>query len=115
MNSNFEVSVEQEVSEVKMSRPHLVILGVGASKATCLNGDRNGQVLPLMCDFVKVVGLGSLFKEWGMNSNSNFEEIFSDLYERNEVGKIDLDEKGAAMKYLNYIFTVITLRIILLI
>jgi len=88
MNSNFEVSVEQEVSEVKMSRPHVVVVGAGASQATCPNGDKNSKVLPLMYNFTKIVGLESLFKQWGINPTQNFEDIFSNLYERNETEKV---------------------------
>lgn len=99
MSSDIEVSVEQEVTEVRMDRPHVVILGAGASKATCPNGDKNGKALPLMYDFTTVVGLESLFRSWGINPDQNFEEIFSDLYERNEIEKI-LKIQNLVEKYL---------------
>ncbi len=88
MGSNLEVSIEEEVADVKMGRPHVVVLGAGASLATCLNGDKNGKVLPMMRDFAKVVGLKPLLDNWGINADQNFEEIFSDLYEKNESEKI---------------------------
>jgi len=88
MNTEFEVSVEQEISSIKMQRPHVVVLGAGASRATCLNGDKNEKVLPLMKDFTEVVGLKSYIQQWGINPDHNFEEIFSDLYERNENEKV---------------------------
>jgi hypothetical protein len=88
MNSNLLVSVEQEVNNVSPQRPHVVILGAGASRATCPDGDKNGRKLPLMCDLVDVVGLRQLLEKWGIDPDQNFEEIFSDLYEKNELNKI---------------------------
>ncbi len=88
MGSNSEVSIEEEVANAKMGRPHVVVLGAGASLATCLDGDKNGKVLPMMRDFAKVVGLKPLLDNWGINADQNFEEIFSDLYEKNESEKI---------------------------
>ena len=84
MNSEHEVTVEQEVADTKMGRPHVVILGAGASRQTCLNGDKNENKLPLMRDFTEVVEIKSMLKQWSIDPNQNFEEIFSDLYERNE-------------------------------
>ena len=37
------------------NRPHVVILGAGASRAATLVGDTRGRMLPLMADFVDVV------------------------------------------------------------
>lgn len=88
MDSKFEMSIEEEVAEVRIERPHLVILGAGASRATCPEGDRNGRVLPLMADFVDVVGLGSILNHWNIDARRNFEDIFSDLYENGETKKI---------------------------
>ncbi len=54
-SSPYEASVEDEINAVSMGRPHVVLLGAGASRAAFLNGDRNGKILPLMADFVKHV------------------------------------------------------------
>ena len=86
--SDHEVSVQQEVADTKMGRPHVVVLGAGASRATCPSGDKNGKILPLMRDFTEVVGIKSLLTEWKINSDQNFEEIFSDLYDKGESDKI---------------------------
>jgi hypothetical protein len=89
MNNDFEVSVEQEVAAVRMKRPHVVVLGAGASRATCPQGDANGKVLPLMNDFAKVLTLEGLFRSWSIDPNQNFESVFSDLFERRETIKIN--------------------------
>lgn len=88
MTSDFEVSVEQEVAAVQMKRPHVVVLGAGASRATCPQGDANGKLLPLMNDFATVLNLESLFRRWSIDPNQNFESIFSDLFDRSETPKI---------------------------
>lgn len=88
MNSEHEVSVPQEVSEIKMQRPHVVILGAGASRQCCPGGDMKGRRLPLMSDFAEIVGLRTLLEQWGLNPATNLENLFSDLYERNEAEKI---------------------------
>ncbi|MCJ7510241.1 MAG: hypothetical protein MUP14_05055 [Dehalococcoidia bacterium] len=89
MISDFEVSAEQEVAEIKMERPHIVVLGAGASRAVCPHGDKNGGVLPLMRDLTEVVGLKRLLERWGIDPDQDFEEIFSDLYERGEEEKVE--------------------------
>ena len=90
MNSDFTVSVEQEVAEIKMKAPHVVVLGAGASRALCPHGDKNGRVLPLMRDLTEVVGLKRLLEGWGIDPDQNFEEIFSTLYDRGEKEKVEI-------------------------
>ena len=65
----------------------MVILGAGASRATCPHGDKNGKTLPLMMDLVDCLDLKSKLKEWNVNPNQNFEDIFSNLYEKKEFEK----------------------------
>src|SRR5438309_11471251 len=72
-----------------MGRPHLILLGAGASRATCPNGDKNGRVLPLMLDFTEVLDIKSLLRSWGLDPDRNFEDIFSELYENSDISKID--------------------------
>lgn len=61
-------------------RPHVVILGAGASRAACLNGDKRCNKLPLMNDLVDVLQLGPLLKKYGTCiAGKDFETIYSDL------------------------------------
>ena len=81
-NKSYEMytHVKELIQDTSMERPHVVILGAGASLATCPNGDGNGYKLPLMNDFVTTVGLDALLKEYGINyEGKNFEDIYSDL------------------------------------
>jgi hypothetical protein len=93
MNSNLEVTIQQEVAQIKMKRPHVVVLGAGASRAVCPRGDKNGRVLPLMQDLTGIVGLRRLLRSWGIDPDQNFEEIFSDLYESGEKRKVESIQK----------------------
>jgi hypothetical protein len=85
---DLEYSREQEIADVRMEYPHVVILGAGASRATCPNGDRNGRPLPVMADFSQLVGLTPVLQEWGIDPDRNFEDIYSDLYEAGETEKL---------------------------
>lgn len=82
-------TVEDERNEVSVGREHLVVLGAGASRAAFPNGDRNGKVLPLMDDFVNVLGLRSLLESWGVNPDHNFEEIFSEIFDDGNTARIE--------------------------
>jgi hypothetical protein len=85
----FESTIEEEVEDVSMKRPHVVVLGAGASRAACPNGDKNGNKLPLMMDFSSIVGLDEQLRKWNINSNVNFEDLFSDLYESGKKEKVE--------------------------
>jgi hypothetical protein len=77
-----EVSVEQEIKQIQMEKPHVVILGAGASRATFPNGDKNGVILPLMNDFVEVLGLNDLLSQTDIDFETiNFEEIYDQLHQ----------------------------------
>ncbi|MBN1515779.1 hypothetical protein JXA32_04330 [Candidatus Sumerlaeota bacterium] len=66
------------------NRPHLVLLGAGASYAAFPNGDRNGRKLPLMMNFIETIGMEELANRTGLNwEGRNFENFYSDLYEDN--------------------------------
>jgi len=80
--NGFYTNIEELVRDTRMGRPHVVILGAGASLQAFPDGDRKGQRLPLMDDLVEVVGLASILEEEGISyADRNFEEIYSDLYE----------------------------------
>ena len=70
-----------EIKDVKMQRPHLIILGAGASRAAFPNGDKNGKKLPIMNDLIEVVGLQDELKSLSVDfENKNFEGISSELF-----------------------------------
>lgn len=71
-------SVAAEVGDVSMERPHVVLVGAGASRAAFPNGDRHGRLLPVMTDFYRTTGIGDVLAEKGIAwEGRNFEELYS--------------------------------------
>ena len=62
-------------------RPHIVLLGAGASRAAFPNGDATGRALPVMADLVEIVGLQPLIATAGREyaTENNFEVIYGRL------------------------------------
>jgi len=78
-----ECTKEEEIAQIEVSAPHVVILGTGASFASCPspNGDRNGKQLPVMKNFVKMLNLSGILKKARVDLRKrNFEEIYEQLY-----------------------------------
>lgn len=68
----------RQFRQALLARPHLVLLGAGASRAATPDGDGQGRLLPLMNDFVATLGLESLLDELSIEyEGRDFEEIFS--------------------------------------
>ena len=75
-----EVSPEVEIGQLRMGRPHVVLLGAGASRAAFPDGDANGCQLPLMMDFADIVPVGPTLESAGVDYISrNFEEVYFEL------------------------------------
>jgi hypothetical protein len=75
-----EVSAEDEINQVEIRKPHVVILGAGASYAALPNGDTRGNKLPLMNNFVETLGIENLIKKANIKTKSkNFEDIYSEM------------------------------------
>jgi hypothetical protein len=76
--------------EINCQRPHLVLLGAGASLAAFPNGEKNGLKLPLMNNFVETVdGLSDCFNKCGIDhKGQNFEDLYSSLYENSRYDEI---------------------------
>ncbi|MGD1037368.1 MAG: hypothetical protein ABR878_09255 [Roseiarcus sp.] len=88
MTAGLERSVADEVADVSMKRPHVVVLGAGASRAACPDGDKKGRTLPLMADFTHCTGISPLLQSWGLDPTENFEDMYSNLFDAGENSKI---------------------------
>lgn len=78
------ITKSQLVNKPRELRPHIVILGAGASVAAFPSGDVNGRKLPTMDNLVEILDLERLLKRGGVEYKSiNFEDIYSRLYESN--------------------------------
>lgn len=75
---------------LSIKRPHLVLLGAGASKAAFPDGEKNSLKMPLMDDFVETVnGLSDYLGECGIDyKGQNFEDLYNSLYEDSQYDKI---------------------------
>jgi len=78
-----------EFEKMMKNRPHLVILGAGASVATILNGDANGRQISVMDGFIDKLNMKNLIEEVEINTDSdNLEDIYSELYERDDCKEV---------------------------
>ncbi|MGI8656076.1 MAG: hypothetical protein ACR2LC_12760 [Pyrinomonadaceae bacterium] len=85
-------SAEDEIAQVKMQRPHVVVLGAGASIQAFPNGDKNGKKLPSMLNFVDVLDLSSMLDNAGVpHKGRNFEDIYDQIH--NNAKLVNLKQK----------------------
>jgi len=84
-----------------VQRPHLVLLGAGASRATFPKGEKNGLIPPLMEDFSDIVdGLSDCLKKYGIEyQGRNFEDVYSSMYEASKYNKIRVDVEEIVYNY----------------
>ena len=95
-----EVSVQQEIEQIKMQRPHVVILGAGASYAAFPNGDMYGRKLPLMNNFVEILGLESLLERAQITFDANnFEDIYDEIHKNSELSQIREELENVVYTY----------------
>lgn len=72
-----------EIEYNMKNRPHVVILGAGASCAAIPNGDKNGRKIPAMQGFIEAFGLGKILEKVTINTTSdNLEDIYMELERR---------------------------------
>lgn len=65
------------------NRPHVVLLGAGATMAAIPNGDKNGRKSSVMNNFIEELGMSSIIKNVNLNTQSNnLEDIYSELHDR---------------------------------
>ena len=95
-----ERTIADEIADVSIGRPHVVILGAGASRAALPTGDRQRRRLPAMTDFVEVVGLQQMLDEAGIEwRNRNFEDVHSDLFSQSGQKALSGSVERAVFEY----------------
>lgn len=71
------------------SRPHLVIVGAGATIDSIPNGDKNGRKSSVMKGFIDKLGLGKILDQVNIKfCSDNLEDIYSSIAERKEYDDI---------------------------
>jgi hypothetical protein len=97
---NLTPSIAEEIADVKFGRPHVVILGAGASLAAFPHGDGNRVRLPLMADFVEIVGIEKMLRSAKIDYQGiNFEEVYSRLSEKPEYASLIQDIEATTYSY----------------
>lgn len=95
-----EVSAEEEINQIEMGKPHVVILGAGASYAAFPKGDRNGRKLPLMNNFVETLGIENLILRTGLSfPSTNFEDIYSEIHKVPDLNHIRKELENIVYEY----------------
>jgi hypothetical protein len=73
---------ETNVPKADFGRPHLLILGSGASRAALPDGDLRGRPAPLFQDLPDILEADALLSKFGIErAGRNFEELYSDIHE----------------------------------
>lgn len=76
-----KVSWKELIEKPEKTRPHVVILGAGASVQAFPSGDVHGKKLPTMNSLIEIVGLDPLLKKYKIDiGEGNFENLYSKLY-----------------------------------
>jgi hypothetical protein len=77
-----EVTVEQEIATVLHGKPHVLLLGAGASRAALPDGDKRGRAVPLLREVAENLTLVDIFpedlKELAVR---DFEAAYSQLFD----------------------------------
>lgn len=97
------LQVNAERREVFMFRPHVVILGAGASRAALANGDANGRILPLMANLLQVIpSIRGLLLEAGLEiDDSDFESTYGRIAKDDAYGAVTSRIETAIYDYFN--------------
>lgn len=88
--NNHEVSVKEEIEDVFMGKPHVVLLGAGASKAALPNGDKNGEPVPILRELATELNISKYFPDNLVElSKKDFEAAYSQLFNQGNSKSLD--------------------------
>jgi hypothetical protein len=87
-----QLTVEDEIGNVSIGKPHVVLLGAGASAAALPNGDKYGRPVPLLRDVAVDLDLFRYFPEDLQElAHSDFEAAYSRLVDSEAETVAELD------------------------
>lgn len=94
----------KKMIETYPQRPHLVILGAGASKDAMPFGDSNGKALPVMAEFISTLGLSDYVGNVnGAPKSDDIEKVYSWLANKEEFSEERLVIENAIREYFSNI------------
>lgn len=83
-----------------VSRPHICILGAGASLATIPNGDIYGNKCPIMNNFIDTLKLNDIVDKIRFHTQStNFEDIYSEIDKREDCALLKIVLENRVINY----------------
>lgn len=95
-----EISVEDEIQQIKMQRPHVILLGAGASRAAFPTGEAHERMLPLMADFTDIVPINEILSHSGIRyRNRNFEDVYTELCTNPDLSSVCKNIEAAVFDY----------------
>jgi hypothetical protein len=81
-----------EYERLMKNRPHVVILGAGATIAAIPNGDRNGRKSSVMNGFIESLGMADVIRGANLHTcSNNLEDIYSELHGRADCESIRVE------------------------
>ena len=88
------------IAKKKLLDPHVVILGAGASIASCPI-DKNGKIVPTLANIHEILGLTEKLQSYGFSENEmeNFELLFSNIEGLTEYCELQSDLEFAVRDY----------------
>jgi len=87
-----DVTADDEIRQVSVGKPHVVILGGSASYAAFPQGDKHGRMLPLMNNLIETLGIEDIVAQTGLRFEShNFEDIYACIHQ--DSGLIEIREE----------------------
>jgi hypothetical protein len=94
------MTAAEEIADYRDVRPHLVVLGAGASRAAFPAGELQGRQLPLMADFAEIVPVAPILEKSGIAwQGKNFEEVYSTLAANPAHSEIQRDLEGVVSEH----------------
>lgn len=85
-----------EYERLMKNRPHVVILGAGATMAAIPLGDKNGKKSSVMSGFIDALGMTEIISGVSLKTSStNLEDIYSELHGREDCAAVreELDHR----------------------
>ncbi|WP_253694049.1 hypothetical protein [Weizmannia acidilactici] len=90
----------EEFEIIMKQRPHVVLLGAGASVAAIPNGDKNNKRTSVMDGFIEKLGMVNAIDKVSLKTKSNnLEDIYSELKSRPECDEITKELEKRIYEY----------------
>lgn len=91
-----------EYEKIYKSRPHVVLIGAGASVAAIPKGDRNGRKTSVMDGFLEKLGMSDVISNLNLVTKSqNLEDIYSEIADKKEYLEIRVELDKRIRDYFN--------------